>query len=99
MINVSRTERTLLLLLSTSFGGVASMAALRIFHEWAFRTSFKLLLSMTAIHSCIVFVLFALAFDTLRPNVLSAEGIAKCVGAVVVGGLMALFAGPFGFVL
>jgi hypothetical protein len=34
---------------------------------------FKSLLSMTAIHSCIVFVLFALAFGTLRPNVLSAN--------------------------
>lgn len=99
MINVSRTERTLLSLLSASFGGVASTAALKIFHEWAFRTSFKSLLSMTAIHSCIVFVLFALAFGTLRPNVISVNGIAKCVGAVLVGGLMALFAGPFGFVL
>jgi hypothetical protein len=75
------------------------MAPLRIFHEWAFRTEFKSLLFMTAIHSCIVFVLFALSFGNVRPSVLSTEGIAKCIGAVVVGGLTAVFATPFGFVL
>jgi len=75
------------------------MAALRIFHEWAFRTEFKSLLFMTAIHSCIVFVLFALSFGNVRPSVLSTEGIAKCIGAVVVGGLTAVFATPFRFVL
>jgi hypothetical protein len=75
------------------------MAALRIFHEWAFRTEFTSWLRMTAIHSCIVFVLFALSFDHIRPSLHSAEGIAKCVSAIMVGGLMALFATPFGFVL
>ena len=75
------------------------MAALRIFHEWAFRTEFKLWLWLTVGHSCIVFVLFLMSFEYIRPSVLSAEGIAKCIGAVVVGGLIAVFATPFGFVL
>jgi hypothetical protein len=70
------------------------MGALRIFHEWAFRTEFKSLLWMTAVHSCIVFVLFALSFGDLRPNVLSANDDAKCVGAIVVGGLVAVFIIP-----
>jgi hypothetical protein len=100
MINLSRvTDRTLLVLLSSSVGGVASMAALRILHEWAFRTEFNRWLWLTAVHSCIVFVLFAMSFDHLRPSVLGAEGIAKCIGAVVFGGLTSLFATPFGFVL
>jgi hypothetical protein len=56
MINFSRvTDRTLLVLLSSSVGGVVSMAALRILHEWAFRTEFNRWLWLTAVHSCIYF--------------------------------------------
>jgi hypothetical protein len=100
MINLSRvTDRTLVVLLSTSLGGFASMAALRIFHEWAFRTEFKLWLWETVGHSCIVFVLFLMSFEYIRPSILSAEGILNCIAAVVLGGLVAVFAIPYGFVL
>ena len=93
------TDRFLVALLSAGLGGLASMGALRIFHEWAFRTEFSGWLWMTAVHSCIVFGLFALSFGYLRPNLLSVNGIAKCVGAVVVGGLLAVLVIPWGFVL
>src|SRR5262249_19681290 len=100
MINLSRvTDRTLVVLLSTSLGGVASMAALRIFRDWAFRTEFKSWLWLTAGHSCIVFVLFLMLFEYIRPSILSAEGILDCIAAVVLGGLVAVFAIPYGFVL
>jgi hypothetical protein len=75
------------------------MAALRIFHEWAFRTEFKSWLWLTAVHSCIVFVLFLMSFEYIQPSILSAEGILNCIAAVVLGGLVAVFAIPYGFVL
>ena len=75
------------------------MGTLRIFHEWAFRTEFKFWLLMTALHSSTVFVLFALSFGAIRPNLLSASGIAKCVGAMIVGGLVAVFITSYGIVL
>jgi hypothetical protein len=98
MTKVSTTERVVAVLLGAGLGVVASMGVLRVFHDWAFRTEFIWWLRMTAIHSCIVFVVFALWFGIIRPNVRSAFGIANCVGAVVVGGLVAVFV-PFGFVL
>ena len=75
------------------------MAALRIFHNWAFRTAFKSWLWETVGHSCIVFVLFLMSFEYIRPSILSAEGILNCIAAVVLGGLVAVFAIPYGFVL
>ena len=74
------------------------MGVLRLFHDWAFRTEFKLWLTETAIHACIVFVLLALWFGIGHPNVRTANGIGNCVAAVVVGGFVAWFI-PFGFVL
>ena len=98
MIEVSTTDRILSLLLGAGLGGVASMGVLRLFHDWAFRTEFKFWLTETAIHSCIVFVLLALWFGIVHPNVRTANGIAKCVAAAVVGGFVAWLI-PFGFVL
>jgi hypothetical protein len=100
MINTSGAAgRTLVVLLSVGVAGVASMGTLKIFHDWAFRTEFRFWLLMTTIHSCIVFVLFALSFGAIRPNLLSASGIAKCVGAMIVGGLVALLIMPYGVIL
>lgn len=98
MIKVSATERTVAVLLGAGLGGLASMVVLRIFHDWAFRTEFTSWLRMTSVHSCIVFVLLAVWFGITRPNVWTANGIGKCVFAVVLGGLGAVFV-PFGFVL
>ena len=42
--------------------------------------------------------MFCLHCWDLRPNVLSANDDAKCVGAIVVGGLVAVFIIPYGFV-
>ena len=74
------------------------MTVLRLFHDWAFRTEFRLWLRLTVIHACIVFVLLALWFGITRPNVRRADGVANCVGAVLMGGLVAVFI-KFGFVL
>jgi hypothetical protein len=98
MIKVSVTDRLLAALLGAGLGGVFSLAVLRTLHDSAFKTEFMFWLRMTAVHSCIVFVLFALWLGIIGPNVRSANGIASCVGAAVVGGLIALFV-PFGFVL
>ena len=75
-----------------------SMTALRMFHDWAFRTEFRFWVAETAIHSCIVFVLLALWFGIVHPNVRTARGIGNCVTAAVVGGFTAWFI-PYGFVL
>ena len=99
MMNVSKPiNRILIVLLSVALGGGASMAALRVFHEWAFRTEFNWWLWMTAVHSCVVFVLFALSV-AISPNIISAKNIAKCFAAVGLGGLSAVFVTPYGFVL
>jgi len=93
------TVEVVALLLGAGLGGVVSMTVLRFFQEWAFRTEFfRFWLPLTAIHACTVFVLFTFWFGIIRPNVRTAFGIAKCVGAVVVGGLVAALL-PYGFVL
>lgn len=90
--------RIVTVLLGSGIGGLASMGVLRLFHDWAFRTEFKFWSFETAIHSCIVFVLLALWFGTVHPNVRTASGIGNCVAAAVVGGLVAWFI-PYRFVL
>jgi hypothetical protein len=98
MTEVSTTDRILSVLLGAGLGGLASMGVLRLFHDWAFRTEFRFWLNETATHSCIVFVLLALWFGTVHPNVRTSSGILNCVAAVMVGGFVAWFI-PYGFVL
>jgi len=40
-----------------------------------------------------------MSFEYIRPSIPSAEGILNCIAAVVLGGLVAVFAIPYGFVL
>ena len=98
MIKVSVTDRILAVLLGAGLGGVASMTVLWLFHDWAFRTEFTSWLRMTVIHACVVFVLLALWFGITHPNVRRADGVATCVGGILIGGLVAVFI-PWGFVL
>jgi hypothetical protein len=98
MIEVSTTDRILSVLLGAGLGGLVSMGVLRLFHDWAFRTEFRFWLAETSIHSCMVFVLLALWFGIVQPNVRTVNGIGNCVAAVVAGGFVAWFI-PFGFVL
>ena len=92
-------------LLSAMLGGVVSMVTLRMFHDWAFRTEFWYYIRLTAVHSCLMFILFSVWFG-IRPEVPRTKGfikrgaaaVIKYVGAAAIGCLLPVFI-PWGFIL
>jgi hypothetical protein len=75
------------------------MAFLRIFNDWAFTTEFKWHAALTAIHSCLVFVFMVLWFGNLQTNLTAGAVLKRGLGAALIGGLLAILALPYGFVL
>jgi len=95
---VSRRDRIMAILFSSALGGVASMLALKFFHEWAFRTEYWFYVGMTAVHSCLVFILFAFWFGIIRPSIPRTNSVLQCIAAAAVGGILPIFI-PWGFIL
>lgn len=86
--------RVLELLVATVLAGLSSMGFMRIFHPWSYRTEFVWCLALTASH-CFLISIFL--FVWLKPN--EPNNVARMLGGAVLGGLLALFVFPYGFVL
>jgi len=94
----SGRDRIVAAIVGSALGGVVSLVALRLLHEWAFRTEFWFYVRLTAIHSCLVFLLFAFWFGVIRPSIPRTSTVLQCVGAPAVGGALAALI-PWGFIL
>jgi hypothetical protein len=98
-MKVSLTVRIVTTFLGSALGGFGSMVVLRIFNDWAFRTEFAYWLRITAVHSLEVFLLFTFWFGLIHTNVRGPYSVANFVGVIAIGGLLAVFIPPYGFLL
>jgi hypothetical protein len=76
-----------LALVAAAAGGVASMVALRVFNDWAYRTEFSLHMRTTIQHSVLLFLLLWLWFSAFRTKLTTYRGALTSLGAILVGGL------------
>jgi hypothetical protein len=77
-------------LVCAATGGLVSMGFLAVFHNWAFTTEFTGWATMTAVHSLLLSIFLTSWFWEVRPLSAPEKMIGKIVGAVILGGLVAV---------
>jgi len=94
----SGRDRIAAVFVGSLVGGVVSLVALKLLNDWAFRTEFWFYVRVTAVHSCLVFILFSFWFGVIRPNIPRTNTILQCIAAAAVAGVLPVLI-PWGFIL
>ncbi|MCL4851768.1 MAG: hypothetical protein KJZ78_10350 [Bryobacteraceae bacterium] len=91
--------RTATALVAAAAGWFASMAVLRMFHEWAFSTEFDWWLHWSGLHAVLVWLVLAGWFHAEPPAFTGARAIGKMLAASVTATILAAVLGVPGLVL
>jgi len=94
----SGRDRIAAVFVGSLVGGVVSLVTLKVLNDWAFRTEFSFYVRLTAVHSCLAFILFAFWFGVIRPKIPRTNTMLHCIGAAAVAGVLPVLI-PWGFVL